>query len=50
VIRAEDVVAWSTYRGKLGGKLRVAFMSQVSPDGQYVITTINDPGRGLTAG
>ena len=32
-IRSENVIAWSTYRGKLGGKLRVAFMSQVSPDG-----------------
>jgi tetratricopeptide (TPR) repeat protein len=44
-IRNEDVVAWSTFRGKLGGKLRVGFMSQVSPDGQYVVTTINDPGE-----
>jgi len=41
----EDVVAWSTFRGKLGGKVRVGFMSQVSPDGQYVVTTINDPGE-----
>jgi tetratricopeptide (TPR) repeat protein len=40
----EDVIAWSTFRGKLGGKLRVGFMSQVSPDGRYVATTINDPG------
>jgi Flp pilus assembly protein TadD len=44
VIRNEDVVAWSTYRGKLGGKLRVGFMSQMSPDGQTVVTTINEPG------
>ncbi|HWR53568.1 MAG TPA: tetratricopeptide repeat protein, partial [Bryobacteraceae bacterium] len=43
-IRNENVVAWSTFRGKLGGKLRVGFMSQVSPDGEYVVTTINDPG------
>jgi Flp pilus assembly protein TadD len=47
-IRAEDVIAWSTYRGKLGGKLRTAFMSQISPDGRFVVTTINDPGRGQT--
>jgi len=45
-IRNQDVVAWSTFRGKLGGKLRVGFMSQVSPDGQYVVTMINDPGPG----
>jgi tetratricopeptide (TPR) repeat protein len=43
-IRKEEVVTWSTFRGKLGGKLRVGFMSQVSPDGQHVVTTINDPG------
>ena len=33
-IRDENVVAWSTFQGKLGGKLRVGFMSQVSPDGR----------------
>ena len=44
-IRKENVIAWSTFRGKLGGPLRVGFMSQVSPDGQYVVTTINDPGE-----
>ncbi|MBS1871921.1 MAG: tetratricopeptide repeat protein [Acidobacteria bacterium] len=43
-IRDDNVIAWSTFRGKLGGKLRVGFMSQVSPEGQYVVTTINDPG------
>ncbi len=48
VIRGEDVIEWSTFRGKLGGKLRVGFMSQVSPDGRYVVTSIADPGRGQT--
>lgn len=43
-IRNEDMIAWSTHRGKLGGRLRVGFMSQVSPDGRHVVTTINDPG------
>jgi len=43
-IRKEDLVAWSTFRGKLGGKLRVGFMSQISPDARYVVTTVNDPG------
>jgi Tfp pilus assembly protein PilF len=47
-IREQNVVAWSTFQGKLGGKLRVGFMSQVSPDGQYVVTTINDPGPPLS--
>ncbi len=44
-IREENLVAWSTFQGKLGGSLRVGFMSQVSPDGQRVVTTINDPGE-----
>ncbi len=43
-ITKANVVAWSNYRGKLGGKLRVGFMSQVSPAGDYVVTTINDTG------
>jgi Flp pilus assembly protein TadD len=43
-IANEDLVAWSTFRGKLGSKLRVGFMSQISPDARHVITTINDPG------
>lgn len=47
-IRQENVIQWSTFRGKLGGKLRVGFMSQVSPDGRFVVTTINDPGLGQT--
>ena len=47
-IRSENVIEWSTFRGKLGGKLRIGFMSQVSPDGRYVMTTVNDPGQGQT--
>ena len=43
-IRNQDLVAWSTFRGKLGSKLRVGFMSRLSPDGEHVITTVNDPG------
>jgi Flp pilus assembly protein TadD len=41
-IRNEDVIKWSSFQGKLGDKLRAAFMSQVSPDGRYVVTTIED--------
>jgi tetratricopeptide (TPR) repeat protein len=43
-IRTQDVIEWSAFRGKLGGKFRVGFMSQVSPNGQNVLTMINDPG------
>jgi tetratricopeptide (TPR) repeat protein len=43
----ENVIQWSSFRGKLGGKIRVGFMSQVSPDGQFVVTMVNgsDVGR-----
>jgi Flp pilus assembly protein TadD len=47
-IRRENLVAWSTFRGKLGSTLRVGFMSQISPDARYVITTVNDPGTDQT--
>jgi tetratricopeptide (TPR) repeat protein len=47
-IRRENVIEWTTFRGKLGGKLRVGFMSQVSPQGRYVVTSINDTGRDQT--
>jgi Flp pilus assembly protein TadD len=40
-IRNEDVIAWSSFKGKLGAKIRVGFMSQVSPDAQYVVTMVN---------
>lgn len=43
-IRNEDVIKWSSFQGRLGDKLRAAFMSQVSPDGRFVVTTIEDPG------
>ncbi len=43
-IRTADQIAWSSFRGKLGSKLRVGFMSQISPDARYVITMVNDPG------
>lgn len=41
VIHNQDEIAWSNFRGKLGGKIRVGFMSQVSPDGQTVVTMVN---------
>jgi len=46
-IRNKDVIAWSSFLGKLGDPLRVGFMSQVSPDGRYVITTVKPASVGL---
>jgi len=47
-IGTRDVYRWNTTNDQQGGrKLRAAFMSQVSPDGRYVLTTIDerDPMR-----
>ena len=40
-IRKPDLVQWSSPQGRLKGGVRVGFMSQVSPDGRYVVTTVN---------
>ena len=43
-IGTENMVSWSRFRGDEGVQLRVGFMSQVSPDGRFVVTTIRPPG------
>jgi len=43
-IGTADEVSWTSFKGELGGQLREGFMSQVSPDGRYVVTTIRPPG------
>jgi tetratricopeptide (TPR) repeat protein len=43
-IRDRDVIAWSAFRNNQGSAVRIGFMSQVSPDGWYVVTTI-DPAK-----
>jgi len=40
-IRRQDVIQWSSAAGRLKGNVRIGFMSQVSPDGRYVVTTVN---------
>ncbi len=48
-IRNEDVVKWSSFRGDSLPDLRVGFMSQVSPQGDYVVTMIDRPAAGMSA-
>jgi tetratricopeptide (TPR) repeat protein len=43
-VATDNMVSWSSFRGEEGAKLRVGFMSQVSPDGRFVVTTIRPPG------
>jgi len=45
-IRSEDVVKWNT-DGRVG-KTRVGFMSQVSPDGKYVVSTFAGPSLDIS--
>ena len=47
-IRSEDVISWTSFRGEFGSQLREGFMSQVSPDGRRVVTTIKPPGTNGT--
>jgi len=42
-IRNEDVIRWSSFAEEKASK-RFGFMSQISPDGQYVVTSIENPG------
>jgi len=42
-IRTQDVIKWPTVRDPKVPRLRAAFMSQISPDGRYVLSTIDDP-------
>jgi tetratricopeptide (TPR) repeat protein len=48
-VRKQDVIQWSSAEGRLKGNVRIGFMSQVSPDGQYVVTTVNPAGMAAGA-
>lgn len=39
-IRNEDVISWLSFKEQPAGPMRVGFMSQISPDGRYVVTTV----------
>jgi len=41
-IRPENVITWNSFRGKTPGRSTIGFMSQVSPDGRYAVTTLNE--------
>ncbi len=38
-IRNQDVISWSSLRDETAASSRIGFMSQVSPDGRYVLTS-----------
>ncbi len=43
-VRTEDMISWAKFTGEMDPQSRLGFMSQVSPDGKYVATTIKPPG------
>ena len=42
-IKTENMVSWPSFPSENGSPVRVGFMSQVSPDGRYVVTTTRPP-------
>lgn len=43
-VRTSDMISWASFSGETNPQLRIGFMSQVSPDGKFVMTTIKPPG------
>jgi tetratricopeptide (TPR) repeat protein len=43
-VRISDMISWAAFGGETNSQLRIGFMSQVSPDGRYVMTTIKPLG------
>jgi tetratricopeptide (TPR) repeat protein len=43
-VRTQDMISWASFSGEMDPQMRLGFMSQVSPDGKYVMTTIKPPG------
>ncbi len=41
-IRSEDVFTWNDFPGKPPGHRTIGFMAQISPDGRYAVTTVNE--------
>ncbi|MCK4275962.1 MAG: PD40 domain-containing protein, partial [Phycisphaerae bacterium] len=42
VIEHSDVITWNSFKDKPKGHKTIGFMSQISPDGRYAVTTLNE--------
>jgi Flp pilus assembly protein TadD len=49
-IRNADVMSWSSIRDKTVSASRIGFMSQVSPDGKYILTNYRGQTKDLSNG
>ncbi len=41
-IANENVITWNSFKAKPAGQSTIGFLSQVSPDGRYAVTTLNE--------
>ncbi len=41
-IHDTDVITWNAFKGRPKDRLTFGFLARISPDGRYVITTVND--------
>ena len=48
-IRNQNVISWSSIKDRTASPSRIGFMSQVSPDGRYVVTMLRDKRAELPA-
>src|SRR5208283_1630154 len=49
-IRNQDVISWSSLRDDTASTSRIGFMSQISPDGRYVLTNYRGQTQDLSTG
>ncbi len=42
VIEEKDVISWNAFPDKPEGQKTIGFLSRVSPDGEYTVTTLNE--------
>ncbi len=49
-IRSQDVISWSSLRDETPSTSRIGFMSQVSPDGRYILTNYRGQTQDLSTG
>ena len=42
VIEHSDVITWNSFKDKPKGHKTIGFMSQISPDGRFAVTTVNE--------
>jgi len=42
VIESDEVISWNSFEDKPAGHRTIGFMSRISPDGRYAVTTLNE--------